>query len=245
MVNGGVTLTAEIQGKGWDRVSDQSSEDLRDRLKKCTHDLNNVLGQVLGFSSLLVRDIGDANATGRMPQGLLDYAQELLAAGLRGEVIAKELTQIVRSLPSMPGTAAPAASPVASTAPASSGPTRRLLIAGVGDGVADPRATGFVELGWQVESHRSGADALRRFRSSTAPFDAVIAYPSSPEIPGTDLVAAIKALKPKTVCLLVVADGIADEAAAKLAGADGGLTGTTSGAAAAAMVETLLRQKGA
>ena len=70
-------------------MSDLPSEDLRDRLKKCTHDLNNVLGQVLGFSSLLVRDIGDANATGRLPPGLLDYAQELLAAGLRGEEIGR------------------------------------------------------------------------------------------------------------------------------------------------------------
>jgi len=222
-------------------LSDQPSEDLRDRLKKCTHDLNNVLGQVLGFSSLLVRDIGDANATGRLPPGLLDYAQELLAAGLRGEVIAKQLTQIVRTLPALPGSVPEA--PAAAAAP--EGPARRLLIAGVGDGVADPRATGFVELGWQVESHRSGADALRRFRSSTKPFDAVIAYPSAPEIPGTDLVAAIKALKPKTVCLLVLGDGIADEAAAKLAGADGGIAGQTSGPSAAAMVETLLRQKGA
>ncbi len=222
-------------------MSDQSSDDLRDRLKKCTHDLNNVLGQVLGFSSLLVRDIGDANATGRMPPGLLDYAQELLAAGLRGEVIAKELTQIVRTLPSLPAGTAPAAPAASAAAPAH--PARRLLIAGVGDGVADPRAGGFVELGWQVESHRSGADALRRFRSSTTPFDAVIAYPSSTEIPGTDLVAAIKALKPNTVCLLVLGDGVADEAAAKLAGADGGIAGPTSGAAAAAMVETLLRRR--
>ncbi len=228
-------------------MSDQSSDDLRERLKKCTHDLNNVLGQVLGFSSLLVRDIGDANATGRMPPGVLDYAQELLAAGLRGEVIAKELTQIVRTMPSLPGTAAPAvtAAPAPTAAPVPSQPTRRLLIAGAGDGVTDPRATGFADLGWQVESHRSGADALRRFRASTTPFDAVIAYPSSPEIPGTDLVAAIKALKPKTVCLLVLGDGVADEAAAKLAGADGGIAGTTSGIAAAAMVDTLLRRKSA
>ena len=223
-------------------MSDQSSDDLRDRLKKCTHDLNNVLGQVLGFSSLLVRDIGDANATGRLPPGLLDYAQELLAAGLRGEVIAKELTQIVRALPSLPSGAAPAAPAAPDATPTPAQPARRLLIAGVGDGVADPRAVGFVELGWQVESHRSGADALRRFRSSTTPFDAVIAYPGAAEIPGTDLVAAIKALKPKTVCLLVLGDGVADEAAAKLAGADGGLAGQTSGPAAAAMVETLLRR---
>jgi CheY-like chemotaxis protein len=222
-------------------LSDLPSEDLRDRLKKCTHDLNNVLGQVLGFSSLLVRDIGDANATGRMQPGLLDYAQELLAAGLRGEVIAKQLTQIVRALPDLPRGAHEASAAAA----VPDGPARRLLIAGVGDGVADPRATGFVELGWQVESHRSGADALRRFRSSTKPFDAVIAYPSAPEIPGTDLIAAIKALKPKTVCLLVLGDGMADETAAKLAGADGAVAGQTSGPSAAAMVETLLRQKGA
>lgn len=221
-------------------MSDQPGEDLRERLKKCTHDLNNVLGQVLGFSSLLVRDIGDANATGRMPPGVLDYAQELLAAGLRGEVIAKQLTQIVRSLPAIPGAAAEA-TPMPPPAP--DRPQRRLLIAGVGDGVTDPRADAFTELGWQVESHRSGADALRRFRSSTTPFDAVIAYPSAPEIPGTDLVAAIKALKPATVCLLILGDGVADEIAARLVGADGGLAGTTSGSAAAAMVDTFLRQR--
>ena len=217
---------------------------MRDRLKQCTHDLNNVLGQVLGFSSLLVRDISDANAAVRLPPGLLDYAQELLAAGLRGEVIAKQLTQIVRALPPLPGDV-PAAQPTAAQPAAvaePSRPARRLLIAGVGDGAIDPRTGAFIELGWQVETHRSGADALRRFRASTTPFDAVIAYPSAPEIPGGDLIAAIKALKPKTVCILILGDGASDDVA-RLAGADGGLAGSASGSAAVAMVDNILRQR--
>lgn len=215
----------------------EQSEDARERLKQCTHDLNNVLGQILGFGSLLVRDLQDAKAAGRIEAGLVDYAQELLAAGMRGEVIARQLGGIVRSLPSLP---LPAAGAPATPSAAAGQAPQRLLIAGGGED--DIRALAFAEAGWQVETHRSGADALRRFRASTTPFDAVIVHPETTEIRGMDLVAAIKALRPQTVRILVFGDGIADDAAARLAGADAGLPGTASGAAAITVVDGILRR---
>jgi CheY-like chemotaxis protein len=217
----------------------EPGEDARGRLKQCTHDLNNVLGQILGFGSLLVRDLQDAKDAGKIEAGLVDYAQELLSAGMRGEVIAKQLAAVVRSLPAVP---LPAKSDTAAAAPASaSGQSgRRLLIAGGAED--DLRALAFAEAGWQVETHRSGADALRRFRAATTPFDAVIAHPEMPEIRGMDLVAAIKALKPGTACILIFGEGIPDDAAARLAGADAGLPGSAAGAAAVTIVDGILRQ---
>jgi hypothetical protein len=221
----------------------EPSEDVRDQLKQCTHDLNNVLGQILGFGSLLVRDLADANAAGQVPPGLVDYAQELLAAGMRGEGIAKRLAGIVRALPALPiADAPPAPAELAPRPAATAGQSgRRLLVAGSADD--DLRSMAFVEAGWHVEAHRSGADALRRFRASTTPFDAVIAHPGTVEIRGQDLVAAIKALRPTTVCIVVFWDGIADEAAARLAGADAGLPDSAAGAAAVTMIDGLLRQR--
>ncbi len=224
-------------------MTEHQSDDVRDRLKQCTHDLNNVLGQILGFGSLLVRDLADANTAGKVEAGLVEYAQELLAAGMRGEVIAKQLAAIVRALPALPAGAAPPPAAAPKSVPASPGSARRLLVAGVADGAEDPRAAAFAQAGWQVETHRSGADALRRFRASTTPFDAVIAHPATAEIRGAELVAAIKALKPATVCVLLFGDGVTDEAAARLAGADGGLPGTVPGASAVAMVDSIFKQR--
>lgn len=216
----------------------EPNEDARDHLKQCTHDLNNVLGQILGFGSLLVRDLADAKEAGKVDAGLADYAQELLAAGMRGEVIAKRLGSIVRSLPSIP---VPPATGVGATPAAIPNQTaRRLLISGGPE--SDVRSLAFAEVGWQVETHRSGADALRRFRGSATPFDAVIAHPETAEIRAVDLVAAIKALRPATICILIFGDVIADDAAARLAGADAGLPGSASGAVAIAMIDGLLRQ---
>jgi hypothetical protein len=225
-------------------LTEPQSEDVRDRLKQCTHDLNNVLGQILGFGSLLVRDLADANTAGKVEAGVVEYAQELLAAGMRGEVIARQLAGIVRALPAMPMTGAvPSPPTVPQPAPVPTGSKRRLLIAGIADGAEDARAAAFAERGWQVETHRSGADALRRFRASTTPFDAVIAHPATEEIRGAELVAAIKALKPATVCVLLFGEGIADEAAARLAGADGGLPSSVPGVTAVAMVDDILSQR--
>jgi hypothetical protein len=72
----------------------------------------------------------------------------------------------------------------------------------------------------------------------------VIAFPSAEEIPGADLVAAIKALKPSTVRLLVLGPGVADEDAARIAGADGGIAPGSSGLAAVALVESILHRRG-
>ncbi|MBM3547820.1 MAG: hypothetical protein FJX54_12780 [Alphaproteobacteria bacterium] len=216
----------------------EPSEDARDRLKQCTHDLNNVLGQILGFGSLLVRDLQDAKTAGQIPAGPVDYAQELLAAGMRGEVIARQLATIVRALPAIP---MPAASSAASAPSSASGhAARRLLIAGGAED--DIRALAFAEAGWQVETHRSGAEALRRFRASATPFDAVIVHPDTPEIPAMDLVAAVKALRPATVRVLIFGGSVADDAAARLAGADAGLPGSASGAAAIAIIDGIFRQ---
>lgn len=225
-------------------MAELPSDDARQRLRQCAHDLNNVLGQILGFSSLLVRDVASAHAEGRVEAGLVDYAQELLAAGLRGETVAKQLAAIIRSMPAGPEGEAPltaAPRPAAETAPA---PSRRLLLAGAEDSLVGPMTTAFTGAGWQVEAYRSGADALRSFRAGPA-FDAVIAHPVVAEIPGTDLVAAVKALSPATTCVLVLGAGTGtDEAAAKWAGADACLPRSVSGLTAVAAVEDIIRRRG-
>ncbi len=226
-------------------LAEPPSDDVRRQLRQCAHDLNNVLGQILGFSSLLVRDVASAHAEGRVEAGVVDYAQELLAAGLRGETIAKQLAAIVRSMPAGPE----GNSPITAAAHSGSGAgtaaqPRRLLLAGAEDALVGPMATAFTGAGWQVETYRSGADALRSFRAGPA-FEVVIAHSVVAEIPGTDLVAAIKALSPATTCILVLAEGGGtNQAAAQWAGADACLPRSVTGLTAVAAVEDIVRRRG-
>ena len=228
-------------------MSEASDEDVRQRLRQCAHDLNNVLGQILGFGSLLVNDVEAARAAGQVSDRLVDYARELLAAGLRGESIAKRLSAIVRSMPAdAPGSDSPApAKPLASDQDtALQTAAGRILVAGAGLPDGGPLARALKSAGWRTEADGSGADALRRFRSSPGDFEAVIAYPAAPEIPGIDLIAAIKALKPLTSCILVLTeDGAVDEAAARFSGADACLSASAPEAAIVAMVEGLRRKR--
>lgn len=227
-------------------LAEPPSDDLRQQLRQCAHDLNNVLGQILGFSSLLVRDVASAHAEGRVEVGVVDYAQELLAAGLRGETIAKQLAAIVRSMPAGPGGNSPitaAAAPSGSEAGTPAQP-RRLLLAGAEETLVEPMAAAFAGAGWQVEAYRSGADALRSFRAGPA-FEVVIAHSVVAEIPGTDLVAAVKALSPATTCILVLAEGSsANPAAAQWVGADACLPRSVTGLTAVAAVEDIVRRRG-
>ncbi len=223
-------------------LAEPPSDDARQRLRQCAHDLNNVLGQILGFSSLLVRDVASAHAEGKVEAGVVDYAQELLAAGMRGEVIAKQLAAIIRSMPAGPEGESPLTSPqhFGGGAPATA-QLRRLLLAGADDALVRPMAEAFTGAGWQVEAYRSGADALRSFRAGPA-FEVVMAHPSTDEIPGSDLVAAVKALSAATTCILVVGNA-ADEAAAKGAGADACLPRSVTGLSAVATVEDIVRRR--
>lgn len=224
-------------------MAEPPSDDARQRLRQCAHDLNNVLGQILGFGSLLVRDVASAHAEGKVEAGVVDYAQELLAAGMRGEVIAKQLAAIIRSMPAGPEGDSPLASPAHSGGGATAtAPPRRLLLAGSDDALVGPMATAFNGAGWQVAAYRSGADALRSFRAGPA-FEVVMAHPSTDEIPGSDLVAAVKALSAATTCILVVANA-ADEASAKGAGADACLPRSVTGLSAVATVEDIVRRRG-
>lgn len=224
-------------------LAELPSGDARQRLRQCTHDLNNVLGQILGFSSLLVRDVASAHAEGKVEAGLVDYAQELLAAGMRGEVIAKQLAAIIRSIPAGPEGESPLVSPLLSGGgPTATAQIRRLCLAGADDALVGPMAAAFSGAGWEVKSYRSGADALRSFRAGPA-FEVVMAHPSTDEIPGSDLVAAVKALSAATTCILVVGSA-ADEAAAKGAGADACLPRSVTGLSAVATVEDIVRRRG-
>jgi CheY-like chemotaxis protein len=226
-------------------LAEPPSDDARQRLRQCAHDLNNVLGQILGFSSLLVRDVESAHAEGRVEGGVVDYAKELLAAGLRGEVIAKQLAAVIRSMQA----SSEGESPIAATAPSGGGAAaaaqpRRLLLVGSEDTLTRPMSAAFTDAGWQVASYRSGADALRSFRTGPG-FEVVIAHPAAAEIPGTDLVAAIKALSPATTCILILGEGAnADETAARWAGADACLARTVTGLTAVAAVEDIARRRG-
>jgi hypothetical protein len=173
------------------------------------HDLNNVLGQVLGFGALLVRDIEAARASGQWPRSVDDYARELLEAGRRGEAVAREIGAIVRSAP-------------ASGAGVSRDSGTRLRILLVGDGEPGDRlAAAFERVGWSVERQAGGADALRSFRAAPAGFDAVVTRQPVADLAGVDLVSAVKALSPATTCVLLLEPGAGiDETAARMAGAD-------------------------
>jgi CheY-like chemotaxis protein len=199
--------------------SSASSDKMRDHLRQCVHDLNNVLGQVLGFGSLLVKDIGDAHGKGQVSSSLLTYAEELLAAGLRGEAITKELGALVRSMPDS------APSPDSQAAPATPhglGMTRkgRIMMVGAADLAASPTVAALRDADWSVETYRSGAMALRAFRASPESFDALVTRQAIPEIRGTELITAVRALKPTVACVIVLDDPKTDHTAAQLAGAN-------------------------
>jgi len=183
----------------------------QDDLRRCVHDLNNVLGQLLGFGALLVRDIEAARASGQWPRSVDDYARELLEAGRRGEAVAREIGTIVRSAP-----ATGAGDGV------SQRPGTRLRILLVGDGEPGERlAAAFERVGWSVERQAGGADALRRFRAAPAGFDAVVTRQPVADLAGVDLISAVKALSPATTCVLLLEPGAGiDETAARMAGAD-------------------------
>lgn len=234
-------------------MSEASDEDVRQRLRQCAHDLNNVLGQILGFGSLLVNDVEAAKKAGQVPDRVVDYARELLAAGLRGEGVAKRLSSIVRSMPAdiqrddaSPAMTTPSAPSSTTDADAGLQKAGCILIAGTGLPEGGPVARALKGAGWRTEAEASGADALRRFRSNPGAFEAVVAYPSAPEIPGIDLIAAIKALKPLMVCILVLTDdGAVDEAAARFSGADACLAADASAVEIVSMVDRLGKRRGA
>jgi len=198
-------------------MSAPEADDLRKQLRQCVHSLNNVLGQVLGFGSLLVRDAGKAHASGHLPKAVLEYAEEVMAAGLRGEQVARQLAEIVRSLPVPASTAEPAARDTALPPPAG----RRVLVAGAQARAAGTLLPAFRAARWETDFHASSFDALRAFRAAPESFHAVVTEQTFQEILGTELVAAVKALSPSTPCVIIrsVESGL-DEMSARMAGAD-------------------------
>jgi CheY-like chemotaxis protein len=202
-------------------VAEESSDQVRDHLRQCVHDLNNVLGQVLGFGSLLIRDLGEAAGKGQVPSSLQTYAEELLAAGLRGEAIAKELGAVVRSMPAAPPPVS-ASQPVEAISPRSLGMTRkgRIMMVGAADLAGSPKVAALRDARWSVETYRSGAMALRAFRASPESFDALVTQQAIPEIRGTELITAVRALKPTAACIILLDDPKTDQTAAQLAGAN-------------------------
>jgi PleD family two-component response regulator len=210
-----------------------ANDKVRDHLRQCVHDLNNVLGQVLGFGSLLVKDIGDAHVKGQVPSSLLTYAEELLAAGLRGEAITKELGALVRSMQdSAPPPQASDSPPAETAGPRGLEMTRkgRIMMVGAADLAASPVVAALRDAHWSVETYRSGAMALRAFRASPESFDAVVTLQAIPEIRGTELITAVRALKPTVACVILLDDPKTDQTAAQLAGANECVAATIAGA---------------
>jgi CheY-like chemotaxis protein len=209
-----------------------SNDKVRDHLRQCVHDLNNVLGQVLGFGSLLVKDIGDAHGKGQVSSSLLTYAEELLAAGLRGEAITKELGALVRTMPDSAPPARPSDSPPPQDAgPGGLGMTRkgRIMMVGAADLAASPMVAALRDAHWSVETYRSGAMALRAFRASPESFDALVTQQAIPEIRGTELITAVRALRPTVACVILMDDPKTDQTAAQLAGANECVAATVPG----------------
>jgi len=217
-------------------MSTPQKDDLRKQLRQCVHSLNNVLGQVLGFGSLLVRDAGKAHAAGQIPKAVLDYAEEVMAAGLRGEQVARQLAEIVKSLPA----AASAAEPAATTVVPAPSPERRVLVTGAQARAASTLLPAFRAARWETDFHASSFDALRAFRAAPATFHAVVTEQGFQEILGTELVAAVKALSPGTPCVIIrSAESGLDEMSARMAGADAAPRDDVAGAALVALVVDL------
>jgi CheY-like chemotaxis protein len=214
-------------------------DELRQQLRHCVHTLNNVLGQVLGFGSLLVRDAGKAHGAGHLPKAVLDYAEEVMAAGLRGEQVARQLAEIVKSLPAPRAQDEPTA-PAVANAPAAQ---RRVLVAGAQARAASALLPAFRAARWETDFHASSFDALRAFRAAPGTFDAVVTEQSFQEILGTELVAAVKALSPGTPCLILRSqDSGLDEMSARMAGADAAPRDDLVGAALVRLVAELVEK---
>jgi CheY-like chemotaxis protein len=227
-------------------VAESSNENVRAHLRQCVHDLNNVLGQVLGFGSLLVRDVGEASAKGQVPKALLTYAEELLAAGLRGEAIAKELAAVVRSLSDANGpktaTSAPGTAGTATAGAALPDRKGRVMLVGATDLAGSTMAKALRDARWSIEAYRSGATALRTFRANEDSFDALVTHQGIPEIRGTELITAVKALKGSVACILFLDDPKTDQTSAQLAGANACLTLGTPDAELVTIVEKMVER---
>jgi hypothetical protein len=218
-------------------MSAPGTDELRQQLRQCVHALNNVLGQVLGFGSLLVRDAGKAHAAGELPKAVLEYAEEVMAAGLRGEQVARQLAAIVRSLPAMASAGESPAPGIASAQIAD----RRVLLAGAQARAASTLVPAFRAARWEIDLHDSSFDALRAFRTDPGAFQAVVTVQGSQEILGTELVAAVKALSPGTPCVILrsLESGL-DEMSARMAGADAAPSDDLAGPALVALVSDLV-----
>lgn len=220
-------------------MSAPQTDELRQQLRQCVHSLNNVLGQVLGFGSLLVRDAGKAHAAGQIPKAFLEYAEEVMAAGLRGEQVARQLAAIVKALPAAASTGEP------DTAGAASAPSsgRRVLLVGAQARAGGTLRAAFHAARWETEFHVSSFDALRAFRTAPEAFHAVVTEQGFQEILGTELVAAVKALSPATPCVIIRgAESGLDEMSARMAGADAAPRDDMAGAATVALVSDLVEK---
>jgi CheY-like chemotaxis protein len=180
-------------------MSQDPSEEMRVELRQSLHDFNNVLGLILGFAGLLVRDLKTARAANPALESMLDKAQEILDAAIQGEAIVKRMGAVVRARP-----AAPAAAPTHGNPAPAAGAARRFLLAGDTAHDKDALAEAFRGQGWSIEVHGSGADALRAFRSKPEDYAAVIATQSADELGGPELIDALKALEPDVPCALLL-----------------------------------------
>ncbi len=200
-------------------MSADPSDEMRALLRQSLHDFNNVLGLILGFAGLLVRDLKSARAanptlTNPPLEGLLDKAQEILDAAVQGEAIVKKMTAVVRS--SQPADAAADRTPP----PSAEAPTHVLLVKS-SESSAGELSQAFAQAGWTTELHHSGGTALRAFRGRQNAYAAVVTDQKVAEISGPELIDALKALQPSIPCLLLLdPEQPLDRESAQLAGAD-------------------------
>lgn len=181
-------------------MSADQSDQMGVLLRQSLHDFNNVLGLILGFAGLLVRDLEAARAANPALGGCLDKAQEILAAAVQGEAIVKQMTAVIRSGPTT-DVARAAKLPAAPGRPAA--PAHILLVKEDQEAAAE-LARALAGIGWTTEVQAGGGAALRSFRAKPNAIDAVITDQTVAEIAGPELIDALKALSPSLPCVLLL-----------------------------------------